>query len=67
MKMNYRVSKKKCDLKTNGHNTSEIHQKGKKLVCFGKFSINATGKAPNLSKLVQKWLRKMNLELAPPL
>ena len=39
----YRVSQKKCDLETNGHNTSEIHQKGKKLVCFGKFSINAAG------------------------
>merc|ERR1712026_186835 len=34
-------SKKKWDLKNNGHNSSEIHQKGKKLVCFGKFSINA--------------------------
>ena len=32
--------KKKCDLK-KGHNSSEIHHKGKKLVCFGKFSINA--------------------------
>ena len=37
----YRVSKKKGDLENNGHNYSEIHQKGKKLVCFGKFSINA--------------------------
>ena len=27
------------DLEKN--NSSEIHQEGKKLVCFGKFSINA--------------------------
>ena len=36
-------TKKKCALKKNGQNSSEIHQKGKKLVCFGKFSINAAG------------------------
>ena len=35
--------KKKCDLKKHGHNCSEIHQKGKKLVCSGKFSLNAAG------------------------
>ena len=29
----YRVDQKKGDLK-NSHNSSEIHQKGKKLVCF---------------------------------
>ena len=40
---NYRVSQKKGDLKTHGHNYSEIHQKGEKLVCFGKFSLNAAG------------------------
>ena len=34
-------TKKECDLKKNGHNSSEIHHKGEKLVCFGKFSINA--------------------------
>ena len=39
----YRVSQKKCDLKKHGHNYSEIHQKGKKLVCFGKFSLNDAG------------------------
>ena len=36
-------TKKKWDLKNNGHNSAEIHQKGKKLVCFGKFCINAAG------------------------
>ena len=36
-------TKKKWDLKNNGHNSSEIHQKGKKVVCFGKFCINAAG------------------------
>ena len=35
------MDQKKGDLKNNGHNSSEIYQKGKKLVCFGKFSINA--------------------------
>ena len=30
--------KKKGDLEKYGHNYSEIHQKGKKLVCFEKFS-----------------------------
>ena len=34
---------KKCDIKKHGHNYSEIHQKGKKLVCFGNFSLNAAG------------------------
>ena len=53
-------SKKSGISKNNGHNSSEIHQKGKKLACFGKFNINAARYAPNLSKLVQKWLRKMN-------
>ena len=36
-------TKKKWDLKNNGNNSSEIHQKGKKLVCFGKFCINTAG------------------------
>ena len=36
-------TKKKWDLKNNGHNSAEIHRKGKKLVCFGKFCINAAG------------------------
>ena len=36
-------SKKKWDLKKHGHNCSEIHHKGKKLVCSGKFSLNAAG------------------------
>ena len=39
----YRVDQKKGDLKKHGHNYFEIHQKGKKLVCFGKFSSNAAG------------------------
>ena len=39
----YRVCKKKGDLEKYGHNYSEIHQKGKKLVCFGKFSLYAAG------------------------
>ena len=59
--------KKKWDLKKHGHNYSEIHQKKKKLVCFGKFSLNAAGLASNLSKLVAKWLRKMNMKLVTPL
>ena len=56
----FRVDQKKGDLEKHGHNYSEIHQKGKKLVCFGKFSLN-------LSKLLKKWLRKMNMKLATPL
>ena len=60
-------TKKKCDLKQNGHNYSEICQKGKKFMCFGKFSLNAAGQAPNLSQLLKKWLRKMNMKLATPL
>ena len=36
-------TKKKGDLKKHGHNYTEIYQKGKKLVCFGKFSLNAAG------------------------
>ena len=36
-------SKKKWDLKKHGYNYSEIHQKVKKLVCFGQFSSNAAG------------------------
>ena len=59
--------KKKWDLKNNGHNSSEIHQKGKKLVCFGKFSFNAAGLASYLLILVEKWHRKMNMKLVPPL
>ena len=55
------------DLEQKGHNYLEIHQKGKKLVCFGKFSLNAAELASNLSKLVEKWLREMNLKLATPL
>ena len=39
----YRVSQKKCDLKRYDHNCSEIHQKGKKLVCYGNFSSYAAG------------------------
>ena len=39
----YGVSQKKWDLKKHGHNNSEIHQKGKKLLCFGKFCLNAAG------------------------
>ena len=62
----YRV-KKKWDLKKNGHNYSEIRQKKKKLVCFGKFSLNAAGLASNLSILVEKWHRKMNMKLVTPL
>ena len=42
-KMSTEWVKKKCDLKKHGHNCSEIHQKGKKLVCSGKFSLNAAG------------------------
>ena len=38
---NYRVSQKKYDPCLHGHNSSEIHQKGEKLVCFRKFSLNA--------------------------
>ena len=34
----YRVDQKKCDLKKNGHNSSEIHQKGKKLLCVSENS-----------------------------
>ena len=63
----YGVSQKKWDLKKHGHNYSEIRQKKKKLVCFGKFSLNAAGLASNLSKLVEKWLRKMNMKLVTPL
>ena len=36
-------TKKKWDLKNNGNNSAKIQQKGKKLVCFGKFCINAAG------------------------
>ena len=36
-------TKKKGGLNKHGHNYCEIHQKGKKLVCFGKFSLNAAG------------------------
>ena len=39
----YRVDQKKGDLEKHGHNYYEIHQKGKKLVCFGKFSSNSAG------------------------
>ena len=39
----YRVIKKNRDLKKHSHNYSEIHQKGKNLVCFGKFSSYAAG------------------------
>ena len=60
--------KKSVLSKKNGQNSSEIHQKGKKLVCFGKFCINAAGQAPNLSKLMEKWQRKKNkLEVGNPL
>ena len=31
-------TKKKWDLKNNGHNSSEIHQKGKKLLCVSENS-----------------------------
>ena len=55
------MDQKKGDLKKHGHNYSEIIQKGKKLVCFGKFSLNAAGLATNLSKLVAKWPRKMKI------
>ena len=65
--LKYRVSQKNRDLKQNGHNYLEIHQKGKKLVCLENSALNAAGYAPNLSKLVEKWLRKMNLKLATPL
>ena len=60
-------TKQKWDLEKNGHNYLEIHQEGKKFVCFGKFSLNAAGLASNLSKLVAKWLRKMNMKLVTPL
>ena len=33
----------KCKLCGKTANYSEIHQKGKKLVCFGKFSLYAAG------------------------
>ena len=33
----YRVDQKKCDLKKNGHNSSEIHHKRKKFMCFYAF------------------------------
>ena len=59
--------KKKWDLKKHGHIYSEIRQKKKKLVCFGKFSLNAAGLASNLSKLVEKRLRKMSMKLVTPL
>ena len=39
---NYRVDQKKGEQNKNGHNSSEIHQKGKKLVHFGKFSMIGT-------------------------
>ena len=48
----YRVDQKKGDLNKHCHSYSEIHQKGKKLVCFGKLGINAARYAPNLSKLM---------------
>ena len=47
-------TKKKCDLKKNGHNSSEIHHKGEKLVCFGKFSINAARQAQNSAEMAKK-------------
>ena len=47
-------SKKKWDLKNNGHNSFEIHQKGKNLVCFGKFSINAARQAQNSAEMAKK-------------
>ena len=50
----YRVSQKKGDLERHDHNSSEIHQKGKELVCFGKFSLYVAGQAPNLSNLAKK-------------
>ena len=34
-------TKKNRDLEKYGHNYLEIHEKGKKLVCFGKFRLNA--------------------------
>ena len=49
--MKYRVSKKKGS-KKNGHNYSDIYQKGKKLVCFGKFRLHAAASAPDILKLV---------------
>ena len=63
----YRVSQKKVGSQKHGHNYSEIRQKKKKLVCFGKFSLNAAGLASNLSILVEKWHRKMNMKLVTPL
>ena len=45
MQKTYRVDQKKGDLNKNGHNSSEIHQRGEKLVCFRKFSIIAAGQA----------------------
>ena len=38
----YRVIKKNRDLKKQGHNYSEIPER-EKLVCFGKFNLNAAG------------------------
>ena len=39
----YRVDQKKGWSQKHGYNYLEIHQKGIKLVCFGKFSLNVAG------------------------
>ena len=35
-----------------------------KVGVYKKFSLHATGQGPKVSKLVEKWVRKMNLKLA---
>ena len=55
---------KKGDLRWHGHNSSEIHQKWKKLFCFRKFSVYASYR---IGTKPFKWVRKMKLKLATPL
>ena len=48
--------KKKGDLEKNSHNSSEIHQKGKKLVCFGNLRTSSWWWAHRFLKLMHSRL-----------
>ena len=53
---------KKGAVCSNGQKSSKIHQKLKKLGCFGKFSIETNNVTEyKILKVYTDWLRKMNL------
>ena len=67
MQKTYRVDQNKGDLNKNGHNSSEIHQKGKQLGClFRNIQQNCFKIGTKPFKICVEMAKKNELEVGNP-